>query len=301
VSKEGDDGESFTDVMARIVPDWYASRLRSFFTSNYLTFDTGDLNRLSSTIYDEGEEFDGAEVVMTDGYDRIAQHLATGLDIRLNEPVARIVGRPDSVKIDTSKGTINAKHAIVAVPLGVLKTDTISFEPLLPQSHRDAISAIGFNAVNKFLFVWDRTFWDNTDFLAYTSDRRDLFGWFANVNILNPGANALMTFAFADEARASESKSDEELTELVMSHLRDMYGPDTPKPSAMSRSRWVTDPNIRGAYSFTSVDTRIEHFETFAEPAGHIHFAGEHTDPDYFSTVHGAYLSGRRAAAAILG
>jgi lysine-specific histone demethylase 1 len=44
----------------------------------------------------------------------------------------------------------------------------------------------------------------------------------------------------------------------------------------------------------------MEHFEVLATPVGRVHFAGEHTDVDSFSTVHGAHLSGLRAAAEIL-
>ncbi len=39
-----------------------------------------------------------------------------------------------------------------------------------------------------------------------------------------------------------------------------------------------------------------------AEPVGRmLHFAGEHTHTEYMSTVHGAYLSGIRAANDITG
>lgn len=32
-----------------------------------------------------------------------------------------------------------------------------------------------------------------------------------------------------------------------------------------------------------------------------LHLVGEHTVPEYFGTVHGAFVSGRRAVAAVLG
>jgi monoamine oxidase len=182
----------------------------------------------------------------------------------------------------------------------VLKAQRIDFEPPLPEPHLTAIEGIGFNAVDKFLFTWDETFWDDVDFLVYTPTRRDIFNWFANVNSLVPGSNALMTFAFADEARASETASDEELIDLALAHLRDMYGDDVPPPTAMLRSRWATDPFTLGAYSFTAITTEMDHFDQIATPAGRVHFAGEHTHREYFSTVHGAYLSGRRAASEII-
>lgn len=301
VAEEGDDDVSFADVVAEVAPGWFDDRLRAFFTSSYLAFDTGDLDVLSSTLRDEGEEFSGDEAVMTDGYDRIAEFVGAGLDVRVDIPVSAIDATGDSVVVTAAGRRFVADDVVVAVPLGVMKARTIAFAPPLTDERLDAVDGIGFNAVDKFLFVWDETFWDDVDFVVYTPTRPDLFSWFANVNRLAPGSNALMTFAYADEARASEAATDEQLVELVMAHLRDMYGDGVPAPRAMRRSAWVTDPFTRGAYSFTATTTEMEHFDRVAAPAGRVHFAGEHTSRRYFSTVHGAYLSGVRAAEEITG
>ncbi|MEZ5249220.1 MAG: hypothetical protein R2713_08415 [Ilumatobacteraceae bacterium] len=90
VVDEGDDDVSVATMIASLEPDWFEHRLQAFFTSTYLVFDTGDLDRLSSALADEGEVFGGPEVVMTDGYDRIATHLAAGLDVRLGLPVTAV-------------------------------------------------------------------------------------------------------------------------------------------------------------------------------------------------------------------
>ncbi|WP_350181221.1 FAD-dependent oxidoreductase [Phaeodactylibacter sp.] len=45
----------------------------------------------------------------------------------------------------------------------------------------------------------------------------------------------------------------------------------------------------------------MQHFDDLAEAIGDkLFFAGEHTERDYFSTVHGAYLSGLREADKII-
>ncbi len=300
VADEGVEGVSFAEVVAEIKPDWFDDRLQAFFTSAYLTFDTGDLDQLAATLVDEGEEFEGDEAVMSDGYDHVAEFVAAGLDIRTDTPVSAIDASGDTVTIIAGDQWFAADEVIVAVPLGVRKAGAIAFTPSLPREHQAAIDGIGFSAVNKFFFVWEETFWDDVDFVAYTPTRRDVFNWFANVNHLVPGANALMTFAYADAARDSESRSDEEIIELAMTHLRDMYGDDVPAPKAMLRSAWVSDPFTRGAYSFTAVTTEMEHFDQLADPVGRVHFAGEHTHREYFSTAHGAYLSGVRAAAEVI-
>lgn len=300
VVEEGVPGRSFADVVAEVEPGWFDDRMQAFFTSAYLTFDTGDLDQLASDLLDEGEVFEGDEAVMTDGYDRITELLRNGLDIRTRTPVTAIVQSADLVVVTADGRRFAAEHVVVAVPLGVLKAGTIEFRPSLPDAHRTAIDGIGFNAVDKFLFTWDETFWDDVDFLVHTTERRDIFNWFANVNSLVPGANALMTFAFAEEARASETATDADLIALLMTHLRDMYGDDVPPPTAMLRSRWATDPFTSGSYSFTATTTEMAHFDQVATRVGRLHFAGEHTHREFFSTVHGAHLSGVRAAKEIL-
>ena len=297
----GRDGVSFATALAQTQPKWSQDRLRAFFLSSYLTFDTGDLDQLSSTLYDEGATFEGPEVVLTNGYDLIPQHLAEGLKVLLDHPVSTITSDSTSVTITTPQATITADVAIVAIPLGVLKAGTVQFKPPLPASTIEAITSVGFNCVNKFMFVWETSFWDDTDFLLYTPARSDIFSYFANVNHLHPGANALMTFAYANEARMSEHLSDSDLVSLVMSNLRDMFGPHLADPIALRRSSWNADPRTRGSYSFTSTTTKMQHFDQLAAPVGRVHFAGEHTHREHFSTVHGAYLSGLRAAAEVLG
>ena len=298
--EDGRDGAAFQQIVQEVDPSWLQQRLRRFFLSTYLTFDTGDLDQLSSLDYGEGLEFGGPEVIMTDGYDHVAQQLAIGLEVRLGERVQRVVADGAGVSVHTDLGVHTAAAVVCTVPLGVLKAGVIRFEPPLPAEHLAAIDAVGFNCVDKFVFVWDDTFWDDSHFLVHTAEVPDVFNYYVNVNVLHPGANALMTFAYADAARELEGRSDDEVIATVLDHLRDMYGPDVPAPTAMRRTAWGRNDRTFGAYSFTAVGTEMEHFDVLAQPHGPVFFAGEHTHRDYFSTVHGAYLSGLRAAQEVL-
>ncbi|MBB4854740.1 monoamine oxidase [Mycobacteroides chelonae] len=301
VSQAGEANESFREVLARIAPGWLDDPLHRFFVSNYLTFDTGAISELSAGLCDEGEKMRGPEVVIADGYDRIATYLSGGLDIRLRKEVQSVSASEGRVTLGCRDGTeFIADEVIVAVPLGVLKAQTITFAPPLPHSILEAIGGIGFNCVDKYLFTWDHTFWDDSDFVGYASADQDAFSWFLNMNRIHPGSNALMTFAYADTARAMESLPDSAVIERVAPHMRLMYGSRIPAPVQVVRSAWGQDPYTRGSYSFTSTTTRMDHFDRLAEAVGNMHFAGEHTHRDYYSTVHGAYLSGRRAADEVL-
>ncbi|MGF7218156.1 monoamine oxidase [Spirosoma lacussanchae] len=297
----GSINESFQTVFTTKYPDKANDRLWKFLLSTYVTFDTGDLNKLSSLLYDEGEEFSGAEKIALNGYDTIAEYLAKGLSVQLNQRVSAVNYSKNKVQV-THNGIISeADYVIVTVPLGVLKANTIQFTPNLPMAKQNAIQKVGMNCVNKFLLIWNTAFWDDVQYISYTPEISDRFTYFLNVKKFRPAVNALMTFAYAEYGRQTEVLSDAEIIHEIMLHLKDIYGNAIPNPVSMLRTKWYTNENAHGAYSYTAVGTEMQHFDDLAEEINDtLFFAGEHTEVDYFSTVHGAYLSGIREANKII-
>lgn len=300
--EEGNSTESFQTVFERVYPNLASDRLWKFLLSTYITFDCGDLDKLSSLLYDEGEVFGGIETISVSGYDTIATYLAQGLDVRLNSRVSQIDISGEKAVVTFGAGeTSEADYVIVTVPLGVLKSNRITFVPALPEAKQLAIEKLGMNCVNKFLLTWDTAFWDDVQYISYSPEARDKFNYFVNVTKFHPDVNALMTFAYADYARQTESMTDAEVIAEIMAHLRDIYGEDIPEPSHMLRTQWQNNENSFGSYSYTAIETEMHHYDDLAEAVDNkLFFAGEHTNIDYFSTVHGAYLSGLREAEKIL-
>ena len=297
----GNASQSFETVFNNLHPIKATDRLWKFLLSTYVTFDTGDLNNLSSLLYNEGEEFGGAEKIATNGFDTIANFLANGINIQLNQRVTKVDYSDGKVKI-THNGIISeSDYVVVTVPLGVLKNNSIQFVPALPLAKQNAIQKVGMNCVNKFLLKWDTAFWDDVQYISYTPEIKDKFNYFVNVKKFHPSVNALMTFAYANSARLTESMTDLEIIDEIMIHLRDIYGNSIPNPTHLLRTKWQTNENTFGSYSYTAVGTDMQHFDDLAEEVNDkLFFAGEHTEADYFSTVHGAYLSGIREADKII-
>ena len=297
----GGKNQSFETIFNGLYPAKINDRLWKFLLSTYITFDTGDLNKLSSTLYNEGEEFDGEERIATNGYDHIPNYLATGLNIQLNQKVSKIDYSNATIKITHNGNESEADYVLVTVPLGVLKSNSIQFLPALPSSKQNAIQAIGMNCVNKFLLIWDTPFWDDKQYISYTPEIKDKFNYFVNIKKVNSNVNALMTFAYADAARQTELMTDAQIIDEIMIHLKDMYGNLIPNPTNMVRTKWQSDENSFGSYSYTAVGTEMQHFDDLSEEINDkLFFAGEHTEVDYFSTAHGAYLSGIREADKII-
>jgi monoamine oxidase len=299
--KRGNANQSFEAIFSNLYPSKAKDRLWKFLLSTYVTFDTGDLNKLSSLLYNEGEEFGGVEKIVTNGYDTIPNYLANGLNVQLNQRVSQIDYSNSKIKVTHNGATTEADYALVTVPLGVLKANTIQFVPALPAIKQTAIQKVGMNCVNKFLLTWDSAFWDDVQYISYTPETKDKFNYFVNVKKFHPTVNALMTFAYADYGRQTETMTDAQVTNEIMLHLKDMYGNGIPNPTHLLRTKWQSNENTFGAYSYTAVGTEMRHFDDLAEEVNDkLFFAGEHTEADYFSTAHGAYLSGIREADKII-
>jgi monoamine oxidase len=79
--------------------------------------------------------------------------------------------------------------------------------------------------------------------------------------------------------------------------LRRIFGSKVQEPATVLQTRWKSDPWALGSYSFDKLGAQPKDRDTLASPIdGQLFFAGEATHRTMYSTVHGAYLSGCRAA-----
>ena len=159
LKNNGSSTKSFETVFNELYPTYCNDRLWKFFLSTYLTFDTGDLNMLSSLLYNEGEEFGGEERISVNGYDTIPSYLAIGLNVQLNQKVTKIDYSNTKILVSHNGTVTEADYVLVTVPLGVLKANKIDFVPSLPNTKQNAIQKVGVNCVNKFLLTWETAFW----------------------------------------------------------------------------------------------------------------------------------------------
>lgn len=302
VENAGNINQSFQSVFNSLYPAQANNRLWKYMLSAYLEFNTaGDISKLSSKYFYDDEEFSGDDVIITNGYDKVAEYLANGLDVSLNKRVSVIDYSDQKVKVTANGNIIEGDYVIVSVPLGVLKNNAITFAPALPADKISAITKTNMGNVNKFLLVWNTAFWDtNLQYIGYTPDTKGKFNYFLNVKKFTP-ANALMTFAFGDYATTTESMSDNDISSEIMLHLKSIYGNSIPNPTNLLRTKWGQNINSFGAYSYATNGTTSADFDTLAESVNsRVFFAGEHTNREYRGTVHGAYLSGLREADKII-
>ncbi len=263
-----------------------------------LIIDRGaDLESLSAWWFDEGESFDGDDYIFPQGYDQIINGLAKNLEIQRQQKVLKINTSNSGVSVTTDQGNFTADAAIVTLPLGVLKSGNINFSPPLPANKQGAIARLSMGVLNQVVLKFSQQFWPKKYHgFGYLSEGKADFGEFLNWSLYSQKP-ALMAFTGGSFAQKIEQLSEGEISDRIMRVLRQNYGEPIPEPESAIVTRWHQDPFTFGSYSYIPVGGDSSDRDLLAEPVGdRLFFAGEATNRDDPSTVHGAYLSGIREA-----
>jgi len=257
-----------------------------------------DTNELSYLYYERGEDFEGQDVLFPHGYGQITRHLAEGLKIKLKHQVRRLEwDQKQGVTVATNQGQFKAKFAVITLPLGVLQRGSVEFAPALPAAKQHAISHLGMGLMNKTYLRFPRQFWPpQADWIGMVSTPKGRWAEYINVARFVPQP-ILLGFNVATFARRLERHTDEQTIAGMVAALRSMFGRKVPDPTDAKITRWGSDPFSLGSYSFLKTGSTPQDYDHLAAPVGgRLFFAGEHTNRRYAATVHGAYLSGLRAA-----
>lgn len=260
-----------------------------------------DVADLSLFSWDEGKSFGGHDVLFPHGYDQIITLLADGVDIRRQHVVQRIAYGAGGVTITTSRGALTARRAIITLPLGVLKSGAVTFDPPLPARKQEALKRLGMGVLNKAYLHFPRAFWDTeSDMLGYVSGRKGYWAEYLNLHKYTR-APILLGFNAGRYGREIENLPEQGVVAEMMKVLRTIYGRNIPDPVGWRVTQWGRDPFARGAYSSIGPGGSGADQDALAAPVGErLFFAGEATSRDYAATVHGALLSGEREAKRIL-
>lgn len=261
----------------------------------------GSIDELSAWWFDDAGAFGGGDAMIAGGYAQVPEVLAEGLDVRLGAPVTAIAWSNEGVAVDTTEEYFEADAVVVTVPLGVLQSGAISLDPGLPDAQQAAVDALGMGVLNKIFLQFDEVFWDDTvDWIGIVPPD-GLDPWVDWVTIGRADdVPVLLGFAAGDFGRRVDTMGDEEAVASALATLRSAY-PDAPEPVDALVTRWGADEFARGSYSFAAVGSEPSMRDDLATPVGEqVYLAGEATSREHPSTVHGALLSGRRAAEQVL-
>ncbi|KAL0938781.1 flavin containing amine oxidoreductase [Colletotrichum truncatum] len=270
---------------------------------------------------DAGNEWEGKHTMIVGGYQTVPRgllHCPTSLDVRTKSAVQKISYETHDngrASVECEDGTVvEADYVVSTIPLGVLKQGNIQFDPPLPEWKTDAIARIGYGVLNKLVLVYDQPFWDTERHIFgvlrdapnrhslnqsdYSTQRGRMFQWF-NVT-QTTGLPCLVALMAGDAGFDTEYNSNDNLVAEATEVLRSVFGPKVPYPVESVVTRWAADKFARGSYSSAGPDMQPEDYDAMSRPIGNLFFAGEHTIGTHPATVHGAYLSGLRAASEVI-
>ncbi|MEU9078661.1 NAD(P)/FAD-dependent oxidoreductase [Kitasatospora sp. NPDC048538] len=277
--------------------------LISYALNDYEHEYAGSVDQMSGLYFDDDAKISGKDVLFPEGYGAVTDYLAKGLPVRTGQVVKQIDWTSGGVTVSTGQGTFQGDHVVVTLPLGVLQSGAVTFGPGLPQNKTTAISKLGMGVLNKCYLRFPKVFWPDTDWMTYVPDLSHYGQWEQWINVARADNQpVLLGFNAADFGRTIESWSDNQIVDSAMTTLKTIFGGDIPAPTEYQITRWASDPYALGSYSFNELGSTPDMRDQLAAAVdGRVHFAGEATSRQSFATVHGAYLSGIRAAKEIAG
>lgn len=229
------------------------------------------------------------------GLGAFVQDLHREVPVALNCPVEKIDYAGAGVRVTTADGVIESKHLILTVSTGVLAAERIAFTPPLPAAKRAAVEGLPNGLLNKIGIEFDPAWREATE-----GDRADYHvgdAQFCTICFGFLDTPLAVGFVAGRFAAALEQEGAGAATDFCLQGLQAMYGSDVLKHVRQTdETAWHTNALTYGSYSFARPG-QTEARPVLAEPvADRLFFAGEATMTDTYSTVHGAYLSGKRAA-----
>lgn len=300
-------------------------RLLNWHFANLEYANATNVDKLSLAGWDQdiGNEFEGEHSTVIGGYQQLPYglySLPTKLDVRTNKIVKKITydatgsGKRTVIGCEDGEKFV-ADHVVYSGSLGTLKHRTVEFEPPLPEWKSGAIDRLGFGVMNKVVLVFNEPFWDperdmfgllraptNPESTAQEdyAANRGRFYLFWNC-LKTTGLPVLIALMAGDAAHQAENSPDEEIIAEVTAQLRNVFKHAVvPDPLETIITRWASDPFTRGSYSYVAAEALPQDYDLMAQRVGNLHFAGEATCGTHPATVHGAYLSGLRAATEVI-
>ncbi|OIT35336.1 PREDICTED: probable polyamine oxidase 4 [Nicotiana attenuata] len=270
------------------VLQWYICRVEAWFAA--------DADTISLKTWDQEQVLTGGHGLMVQGYYPVIEALSKDIDIRLSHRVKRITNGYNKVMVTVEDGrTFVADAAIITVPVGVLKANLIEFKPELPEWKLSAIADLGVGNENKIALRFDNVFWPNVELLGIVAPTSYACGYFLNLHKAT-GQRVLVYMAAGRLAYDVEKLSDSDAADFAMRQLMKMF-PNAPAPVQYLVSRWGTDRDSLGCYSYDLVGKPTDVYDRLRAPLGNLFFGGEAVCmDDHQGSVHGAYSAGIIAA-----
>ncbi|XP_068182943.1 peroxisomal N(1)-acetyl-spermine/spermidine oxidase-like isoform X2 [Antennarius striatus] len=271
----------------------------------------------------------GLDCMIPGGYEGLIDSLMSELPtdlVSFNRPVRCVHWnntdkRETAVTVECHDGEgIAADHVILTVPLGYLKKNhSTLFSPPLPAEKLLSIQSQAFGTCNKIFIEFDSPWWDTDTEVIYFvwEDEEDIVDQVSDISkfwirkmsfftvVESSDSHVLCGWIAGLESEYMESVPEEELRSSITQLIHRFTGNPRIVVRRILRTQWFHDPWTYGSYYHTTIGFSKKDMENMMAPLPmegsqsqplQVLFAGEATHPHYYSTVHGALLTGWREA-----
>jgi monoamine oxidase len=263
-----------------------------------------------------------------EGYDRLPLIMARavrqlGVPILLKRRARHVKWREGAVSIQIAgslESALQAKRAVITVPLGVLQSGSMGFAPQ-PTAMLTQAARMRVGAVIRVTLVFRSRFWRDDELLLrqselaadlrflsflFTPQLTPATWWTAmpeQTPVITGWVGGPKAESWQHRLRASGDRGL--LLTMSLRALSAVFGrsEDSLRQELTSwhTHDWSTDEHSLGAYSYAPAGALDASDKMSIPVAGTLYFAGEHTDTTgHWGTVHGAMRSGMRAARQVL-
>jgi len=286
------------------------------------SFPEGEIDRAASTFVEPGERwaplinavstfYSGAELVrisardlsryddtginwrVVEGYGTVVAAHGAGLPVRMECPVRHIDRSGKRLRVETALGSILADSVIVTLPSNLIAGNESLFLPALLEK-TEAAAGLPLGLADKLFLS-----------LAGAEEFRDESRTFGRMDRAATAAYHFRPFArpeieayFGGPLAAElEAGGEAAFIDFATAELVALFGSDfAGRVKPIGFHAWAADPFAGGSYSY-ALPGRADDRSVLARPVeDRLFFAGEATSTADYSTAHGAYLTGIRAA-----
>lgn len=255
-----------------------------------------DIDELSTTDYAAGDDLE-PNMLCQQGFGAVVARYGQGLPVRLATPVSKIDHAGAGVALTTPAGVVRAKKVIVTVSTGVLASEAIRWDPVLPDWKTQSFHDLPMGLLMKIpLLLRTERFGvaPFTDLYLERAGRRDIYFLSFPFN-----APLMVGFVGGDFGWEVAAAGQAAAIDYAKSALNDMFGATaSSKVSGGLMTGWAANKWTRGAYA-AALPGKYTARAALARPVNEkIFFAGEALGGPLIQTCAGAYNAGQAAAQA---
>ena len=221
-------------------------------------------------------------------------------EISLGRSVKHIDWDGENLKVITNDNvSFLSRKILLTVPISILKSDSITFNPMLPKEA--ALSCFEMGLAEKVQIVLKKNPFDRKFTFLYSED--ELFNYWLHTE--NASTFILTAWIAGTRAKQLQHLNERQIEDAAVTSLSRLTQRSQKELIGMIHRlfhhNWTKHPFSQGAYSYLT-PRGIDGPKLLATPVDKkLYFAGEATARNnQIATIHGAFESGQRAAEEIL-